>query len=103
VVSQKKAKSFQQRSWDSLKPGDIIKIKEGEEFPADCLILDAINQANDHKCYVRGGFTDDFNVPTMKRSHEGTCNKTGMKMSSTKYVQQISGLVKYEYSYNKYF
>lgn len=102
-VTQKKVKSFSQRTWESLKPGDIIKVKDNEEFPADCLILDSSNPGNDHKCFVRGGIHDDFNIPTLKRSHEGTCNKTGMKMSPTKYVDQLSGIVKYEYNYNKYF
>lgn len=103
MVTQRKHKAFSARTWESLKPGDIIKIKENEEFPADVLILDSSNHSNDHKCYVSGGFTDDFNVPTLKKAHEGTQNKTGMKMAATKFVEQISGVVKYEYNYNGYF
>lgn len=91
------------RSWASLKPGDIIKVREDEEFPADVLILDSISSLNDHKCYVRGGYKDEFSTPTLKRACEGTYNRHGMKMSSTKFVEQISGTVKYEYNFLGYF
>ena len=32
-------------SWEKVKPGYIIKIRKGEEFPADCLILDIQGQS----------------------------------------------------------
>ena len=72
VVTSKKTKDFVPRTWETLKPGDIIKIKENEEFPSDVLILDCINFNNDQKCFVRGGLTDEFNSPSLKKSHEGT-------------------------------
>jgi magnesium-transporting ATPase (P-type) len=103
ITKKKNSKGFELRTWESLKPGDIIKVKEDEEFPADVLILDSITSSNDHKCYVIGGPTDDFNKPSLKRACEGTYNRHGMKMSSTKFVEQISGTVKYEYNYNGYF
>ncbi len=81
------SKGFELRNWASLKPGDIIKVREDEEFPADVLILDSISSLNDHKCYVRGGYNDEFSVPTLKRACEGTYNRHGMKMSSTKFVE----------------
>lgn len=52
----KRHKGFESRTWAKLRSGDIIKIRENEEFPADVLILDVISQASDHKCFVRGGF-----------------------------------------------
>jgi magnesium-transporting ATPase (P-type) len=72
----KKSKKFKFKSWNSIVPGDIIKVKENEEFPADVLILDAVSNQN-HKCYVRGGINEDINMPTLKKSCEGTSNKTG--------------------------
>jgi len=33
-------KRFFPLTWADLKPGHIIRIKNGQEFPADCLILD---------------------------------------------------------------
>ena len=88
MISKKNnTKGFELRSWASLKPGDIVKIKEDEEFPADVLILDSITSLNDHKCYVRGGYTDDFSTPSLKKACEGTYNRHGMKMSSTKFVE----------------
>ena len=54
--------------WESLKPGDIILVRENEEFPADVLILDSITSRNDHKCFVRGGLKDDFNIPSQKKA-----------------------------------
>jgi magnesium-transporting ATPase (P-type) len=32
-------------TWEKVKPGYIIKIRRGEEFPADCLILDILGQS----------------------------------------------------------
>ena len=103
VISKKESNGFEPMPWESLRMGDIIKVKENEEFPADVLILDSINSSNDHKCYVRGGISDDFNVPSIKKACEGTYNRPGMKMSSRKFVEQISGKVKYEYNFSGYF
>lgn len=52
-IFTKKSKRFQSRNWENLMPGDIIKIKENEEFPADVLILDVVSNT-DHTCYVFG-------------------------------------------------
>ena len=98
----KKNKNFQTKTWDSLQTGDIIRIHENEEFPADVLILDAVSN-HDHKCFVRGGFNEDINIPTLKKSCDGTSNKTGMKISTSKFIEQISGIVKFEFNYNGYF
>jgi magnesium-transporting ATPase (P-type) len=49
----KKHKMFQSKFWEDIVPGDIIKIKENQEFPADVLLLDVISNA-DHNCYVLG-------------------------------------------------
>lgn len=83
-------------------PGDIIKVYEDQEFPADVLILDAVSHL-EHRCYVRGGINEDINIPTMKRSCEGTQNKTGMKISTSQFVDHISGLVKFEYNFSGFF
>ena len=74
VITKRKTKAFEAKSWESLRPGDVIKVLEDEEFPADVLILDSISSNNDHKCYVRGGVNDDFNIPTLKKACEGTYN-----------------------------
>lgn len=88
VVNKRKSQQgFEPKLWESLRPGDIIKVRENEEFPADVLILDSISSSNDHKCYVRGGVTDDFNAPILKKACEGTYNRPGMKMSSRKFVE----------------
>ena len=36
----RKEKKFTSITWADAKPGYILKIKSGQEFPADCLILD---------------------------------------------------------------
>ena len=78
---------FESVTWESLRSGDIIIVKENELFPADVLILDSVNSSNDHKCYVRGGIHDSFNFPTPKKACEGTYNRPGMRMSSRKLVE----------------
>jgi len=52
------AKRWIPTSWADVKEGYILKIKSGQEFPADCLILD-IQGAASHKCFVTSGPFDD--------------------------------------------
>jgi len=40
LMITRKIKRFLPISWAEVQPGHIIKIKSGEEFPSDCLILD---------------------------------------------------------------
>jgi magnesium-transporting ATPase (P-type) len=36
----RKVKKFVPITWADVKPGYILRVKSGQEFPADCLILD---------------------------------------------------------------
>lgn len=36
----RKIKKFIPLTWSDVKPGYILRIKSGQEFPADCLVLD---------------------------------------------------------------
>lgn len=53
----RKLKKFHLMTWDEVQPGHVIRIKEKEEFPADCLILNTLD-AEDATCYVSGGLFD---------------------------------------------
>jgi len=56
------------------------------------LILDIFSsKAAEQTCFARGGFLDYNNNPLLKRSYKGTLNKTGANLSSSKFVDQISG------------
>ena len=35
-----KFKRFVTTTWADVKPGHILRVQSGQEFPADCLILD---------------------------------------------------------------
>ena len=39
----------------------------------------------------------------MKRSYQGTMNKTGGYISDSKFADQISGLIKWEYNHQGFF
>lgn len=56
-----KIKRFIPISWAEIKPGYIIKVRSGQEFPADCLLLDIFGGggASAQKCYVTSGPFDD--------------------------------------------
>jgi magnesium-transporting ATPase (P-type) len=56
-----KFKRFQPITWADIKPGYIIKVRSGQEFPSDCLILDiqGTNGSTSQKCYVTSGPFDD--------------------------------------------
>ena len=73
-------------------------------MPADVLILDIFGaKAAEQTCFARGGFLDYNNNPLLKRSYKGTLTKTGANMSYSKFVDQISGQIKWEYNHFGFF
>jgi magnesium-transporting ATPase (P-type) len=40
LMISRKVKKFVPITWADVKPGYILRVKSGQEFPADCLILD---------------------------------------------------------------
>jgi magnesium-transporting ATPase (P-type) len=67
----KNKKKFESKYWESIMPGDIIKIGENQEFPADVLILDVVSNM-DHICYVLGSQHEETSLPALKKACEGT-------------------------------
>lgn len=61
MITVKFAPRFYPITWADIKPGYIIKVRSGQEFPADCLILDiqGSNGSTAQKCYVTSGPFDD--------------------------------------------
>ena len=75
-----------------------------QEIPCDALILDIVgSRFAKQTCYTRGGLFDDDNNPSQKRSYQGTMNKTGQRIQASKFVDQISGMLKWEYNHQGYF
>ena len=66
--------------WEKVKPGQVIRIRKGQEFPADCLILDIQGQSG-QKCYVTCGPFDDSTGIVQKKSFTSTSNKTGQRQN----------------------
>jgi magnesium-transporting ATPase (P-type) len=102
-VFTRRHKQFQQRPWDELNVGDIIKIKKNNQVPADCLILDIKSNNNiqtpEPVCYVKGGRTAARGEAEIKKSCQNTQNKTGnSRLSDSKFVQLLSGQLKWEFS-----
>ena len=103
-VFSKRRKFFQLLDWASIQTGDIIKVKQNQEIPCDALILDiAGSKSGTQTCSMRGGLWNDFRNPTPKCSYQGTSNKTGTHISDAKFVEQISGLLKWEYNHFGFF
>lgn len=88
-------------TWEKIRPGHIIRILRGEEFPADCLVLDIQGQSG-QMCYVtRGPFDDSISI-VQKRSFTATSNKTGKVQTERHFADMISGQLKLEYNYFGY-
>jgi len=103
-VFSKRSRQFIVSDWASIQCGDIIKIKMNQEIPCDALILDIVGSKTSNQCcYTRGGLFDDDSNPSLKRSYQGTMNKTRQRISAAKFVDQISGIVKWEYNHSGYF
>lgn len=102
LMITRKVKRFLPITWADAKPGYILRIKSGQEFPADCLILD-IQGAAGQKCFVTSGPFDDSTGIIQKKSFSGTSNKTASNKQSEQHLaEMISGFLKYEYNYFGY-
>jgi len=101
LMITRKVKRFLPITWADAKPGYILRIKSGQEFPADCLILD-IQGAAGQKCFVTSGPFDDSTGIVQKKSYAGTMNKTGSKQNEQHLAEMISGFLKFEYNYFGY-
>lgn len=98
----RKIKRFLPITWADVKPGYILRIKSGQEFPADCLILD-IQGAAGQKCFVTSGPFDHSTGIIQKKSFAGTSNKTGSSNLNEQHLaEMISGFLKFEYNYFGY-
>ena len=91
----RKIKRFIPITWADAKPGYILRVKSGQEFPADCLILD-IQGAAGQKCFVTSGPFDDSTGIIQKKSYAATSNKTGSKQNEQHLADMISGFLKDE-------
>ena len=52
---------------------------------------------------MRGALWEDIRNPSQKCSYQGTMNKTGTHISDSKFVDGISGLLKWEYNHTGFF
>ena len=86
VITQK-SKRFIISNWAQIRCGDIIKIKMNQEIPCDALLLDIVgSKSANQTCFTRGGLFDDDSAPSLKRSYQGTMNKTGQRIQASKFV-----------------
>lgn len=69
----RKFKKFIPITWAEISPGQIIQLKNGHEFPADCLLLNV--QGNDEKCFVSAGPFEDISGIVQKKSYSATSLK----------------------------
>ena len=98
-VFSNKHRSFHWSDWGSISIGDVIKINQNQEIPCDALILNITGSKQEAQtCYQRGSLWDDSKNMMHKKSYQGTMNKTNNYISESKFVSQISGLVKWEYN-----
>ena len=67
--------------------GDIIKVDKNKELPADVMILDISGNGNEQTCHIIGGMLSDMQLPKLKRSHQGTSNKTSSRLTDAKVIE----------------
>ena len=63
-----KKKSFIKKRWKDILIGDIIKVKENEYFPADCIILNTSEESN--CCYIETKSIDGETNLKFKKSNK---------------------------------
>ena len=86
-VWAKRHKNFQWSDWGSIQIGDVIKVKNNQEMPCDALILNIVGSRQEEQtCYQRGSMWDDAKKINLKKSYQGTMNKTNNHISDSKFV-----------------
>jgi len=84
-----------------LLEGDIIEVRENEEFPADCLILDSSEV--EHHCLLDTSSLDEDQVVRARFSCEDTRNISGKAIDPADYLKVIDGTFKYEPPNNRFY
>ena len=87
--------------WQELLEGDIIEVKENEEFPADCMILDSSEM--EHHCLLDTSSLDEDQVVRARHSAEDTRNISGKVIDPSDYIKVIDGTLKYEPPNNRFY
>jgi len=78
-----------------------MQIRENEEFPADCLILDSSDL--EHHCLLDTSSLDEDQVVRARFSCEDTRNISGKVIDAMDYVKVIDGTLKYEPPNNRFY
>ena len=77
---KKKKIKFRNSEWQELEVGNIIKVYQGEEFPADCLILDVVNFKKDTEFLVTRSVSSRIGGPVEKKCFEGTFGQSNQRL-----------------------
>ena len=68
LIYKKKKKNFIKKKWKDVLIGDIIKVKEDEYFPADCILLNTSEESN--CCYIETKSLDGETNLKFKKSNK---------------------------------
>ena len=68
LIYNPKKRNFVKKKWKEVLLGDIIKVKEGEFFPADCIILNTSEESN--CCYIETKSIDGETNLKFKKSNK---------------------------------
>ena len=68
LIYNGKKKNFVKKHWKDLLLGDIIKVKENEYFPADCILLNTSEESN--CCYIETKSIDGETNLKFKKSNK---------------------------------
>ena len=68
LIYNAKKKTFVKKQWKDILLGDIIKVKENEFFPADCILLNTSEESN--CCYIETKSIDGETNLKFKKSNK---------------------------------
>ena len=74
LVYNSQMKSFEEKLWKEILIGDIIKVKEDEFFPADCILLNTSEESN--CCYIETKSIDGETNLKFKKSNKNIIDMT---------------------------
>ena len=98
------------KKWKDIFVGNILKVKKGEYFPADCVLISSTDRKT-HGCYIETKNLDGETNLKLKKSVAKFVNRCKdlntfqgkfITQLPNEFIYQFSGVFEFDYNYNSF-